>query len=141
MNREEIEAMMEVRGIRPTANRVLVARQLLKEDHPVSLADMESALGYTVDKASIFRVLEIFAERELVHVIEDGTRSLKYEICHSESVHSIADQHPHFYCERCKATYCIERVTVPGIELPPGFEAHSVNYMVKGICAKCRGEE
>lgn len=133
------ENILNGRGIKPTANRILVMRELIKASHPVNLADLESSLGFSMDKASIFRVLELFAEKDAVHVIEDGSRSLKYELCHSGKQHSIGDQDAHFYCERCKETYCIENASVPMIDIPEGFTPHSINYMIKGICPKCNG--
>ena len=133
----DIEEILNGKGVRPTANRILVMRELMKVSNPVNLADLEASLGYSMDKASIFRVLELFAEKDVVHVIEDGSRSLKYELCLSGSKHSIADQHAHFYCEQCKETYCIETARVPMIDIPDGFKPHSINYMIKGICPKC----
>lgn len=138
MDNAQIEGILNSKGVRPTANRILVMKEFLKASNPISLADLEMSLDFTVDKASIFRVLELFAEKDVVHVIEDGSRSLKYELCHSGDKHSIADQHAHFYCERCKETYCLESARVPMIDMPEGFTPHSINYMIKGICPKCR---
>lgn len=137
MYNDNIENILTDRGIKPTANRILVMKELMKASHPVNLADLEVLLEFSMDKASIFRVLELFAEKDVVHVIEDGSRSLKYELCHSENKHSIADQHAHFYCEHCKETYCIEAARVPMIDIPDGFTPHSINYVIKGICPKC----
>lgn len=139
MNNTDIETVLERKGVRPTSNRILVMRELMKATHPVSLADLEASLGFLVDKASIFRVLELFAEKDVVHVIEDGSRSLKYELCHNGAQHTVADQHVHFYCERCKRTYCFETVSVPPVNIPDGFFPHAVNYMIKGLCPKCSG--
>ena len=137
MNRQELETLLEKKGIRLTSNRILIIKELSNAKSPLSLADLEACLGYTLDKASIFRVLELFARKELVHVIEDGSRSQKYEICHGHGQHSISDQHVHFYCENCKEIICMESVKVPMVKLSEGFEAQSVNYVVKGICARC----
>ena len=135
----DIEEILNGKGVKPTANRILVLKELMKASHPVNLADLEAMLEFSMDKASIFRVLVLFAEKDVVHVIEDGSRSLKYELCHSGNKHSIADQHAHFYCERCKEIYCIESARVPLIDIPDGFTPHSINYMIKGVCPKCSG--
>ena len=74
MGNADIDAILESKDIKPTANRVLVMRELMKASHPVNLADLEVSLGFSMDKASIFRVLELFAEKDVVHVIEDGSR-------------------------------------------------------------------
>ncbi len=137
MDSHEIEKLLEGKGVKPTSNRILVMGELMKATHPVSLADLEILLGCTLDKASIFRVLGVFAEKEVVHVIEDGSRSLKYELCHGDTYHTVADQHIHFYCEHCKETYCLPGIQVPVVELPKGFKSHAVNYVIKGICPKC----
>lgn len=136
MNNIEIEKALEGKGVKPTANRILVMKELAKATHPVNLADLESSLGFLMDRASIFRVLELFAEKDVVHAIEDGSRSIKYELCHSTH-HSISDQHVHFFCERCKETYCLETVKVPEVEMPDGFQPRTINYVVKGLCPKC----
>ena len=140
MGRIEIETILTSKGIKPTSNRILVLRELTNATRPVSLADLETALD-TLDKTSIFRVLELFAENDIVHVLEDGSRSLKYELCHGDSRHSISDQHVHFYCERCMQTFCLEDIGVPEIAIPAGFIPRSVNYMLKGLCPKCSSGE
>ncbi len=136
MNHTEIEDLLTGSGIKPTANRILVMRELMRATHPVNLADLELALA-PMDKASIFRVVELFAEKELIHVIEDGSRSLKYELCHGMGHHSAADQHAHFYCEKCGAVYCLNDFVLPTVDLPENFRVKSVNFMLKGICGKC----
>lgn len=137
MSNNDVEDILTRKEVKPTSNRILVMRELIKASHPVSLADLEISLGFSMDKASIFRVLELFSEKDIIHVIEDGSRSLKYELCHSGTHHTIADQHVHFYCERCKETYCFKDVSVPLVNIPEGFSPHAINYMIKGICPKC----
>lgn len=137
MNNTYIENILNEKGVKSTSNRILILKELLKASHPLSLTDLEFLLGFSMDKASIFRVLELFSEKDVVHVIEGGSRSLKYELCQSNSNHSIYDQHVHFYCENCKKLYCFESINVPLIKLPEEFHPHSINYMIKGICPKC----
>ncbi len=141
MNYNEIEEFLTSKGVKPTSNRILVMRELLKASRPLSLADLEELFGHTLDKASIFRVLELFSEKDVVHVIEDGSRSLKFELCHGSSHHSIADQHVHFFCEQCKEIFCLPNIKVPILELPEGFSSHSVNYLIKGNCPKCSAQK
>lgn len=136
MDNAEIEAVLAGKGIKPTANRILVLNALMQASRPVSLADLEAAL-HPMDKASVFRVLELFAEKEIIHVIEDGSRSLKYEFCHSPSHHSVSDQHVHFYCEKCDKVYCFDDIAVPQVEIPADFQVKSINFMFKGICPDC----
>lgn len=138
----DIEQALIRKGVRPTANRILVMRELMNTPGPASLADLDKALD-TVDTASIFRVLDLFSKKNLVHVIEDGSRSVKYELCPGHTGHSIGDQHVHFFCERCRKTYCLESVSVPAVDIPDGFRPSSANYLLKGLCPTCvaRGQQ
>lgn len=128
--------IMERKGVKPTSNRILVLNALLRAEHPVSLTELD-AIIQTMDKSSIFRALGVFLDGDIVHGIEDGSGSLKYEVCHADEHCTIADMHVHFYCEECRTTFCLESLPVPEVALPEGFVAHAVNYMVKGLCPRC----
>ena len=136
MNEARTVEMLEAHGVKPTANRIVVVKTLAAADRPMSLAELERKI-LTIDKSGIFRALTLFREHHLVHVIEGGTEGVKYELCHSHDHENDEDLHPHFYCEQCQKTYCIDNQTLPDIELPMGFEAHSANLIIKGICPDC----
>ena len=123
-------------GIRPTPNRILVMRALLGAARPMGLAELEDALP-TMEKSSIFRVLNLLLEHHLLHGIEDGRGLTKYEICQSEGLHEDDDAHPHFYCNECRRVFCLHSEPLPRVELPGGFMAETVNYMIKGLCPDC----
>ena len=127
---------LERKGIRVTSIRILVMEALMRASRTMSLADLETELE-TVDKSSIFRTLELFEEHHVVHAIDDGSGSVKYELCEGGDECSISDMHTHFYCEECHRTFCLKEISVPQVELPEGFHANSINYIVKGICPEC----
>lgn len=66
MGNTDIENLLNGKGVKPTSNRILVMRELIKASHPVSLADLEVLLGFSMDKASIFRVLELLQDYNIV---------------------------------------------------------------------------
>lgn len=131
----EISHLLEHHGIKPTPNRVLVARAMSEAGRPVSMMELEETID-SVDKSGISRALAIFRERHLVHVIEDGGESVRYELCHSHEG-SDDDLHVHFFCERCHKTFCLEDTPVPAVDVPPGYRPRTVNYIIKGICPAC----
>lgn len=133
---DDIHHIFESKNIKATPNRVLVLKEIIKATNPVSLAEIDERIS-TMYKSTIFRVLNQFVEHDVVHTIDDGTGSLKYELCHGESNCSIEDMHVHFYCERCHRTICIEDTPIPQINLPQGFIQHSGNFVIKGVCAFC----
>lgn len=136
MNESAITALMQEHGIRPTANRIIVAKALAEESRPLTMTELDDRIG-SIDKSGIFRTLTLFKEQHLVHVLEDG-EGVRYELCHSHD-HSIDnDMHMHFHCEHCGQTICLEDLPIPEVKLPDGYEMQSANFVLKGICPKCR---
>ena len=140
MEEKECVALLEEHGIKPTANRIVVVKALASSMLPQSMAELEQRIG-TIDKSNVFRALTLFREHHLVHVIDGSGDGSRYELCHSHDHEHDDDQHPHFYCERCQQTYCLEGVALPEIRLPEGFEPHTTNYLIKGLCPHCRHTE
>lgn len=136
MTTENCLRILESKGVRPTANRILLVKALAESENPVSMADLEARIG-TMDRSSVFRCLSVFMKHHLVHMIDDGSDSSKFELCPASGECGVSDMHAHFHCERCGATVCIDDVGVPVIELPPGYSVSSVNYVVRGVCPKC----
>lgn len=129
--------LLERHGIKPTANRIVVVKALAADEHPASLSELEERI-VTIDKSGVFRTLVIFREHHLVHQLEDGNGGVKYELClsHGDSDDD-DDMHVHFFCERCHRTFCFHGTPIPPVGLPNGYEPHTANYMIKGICPQC----
>ena len=132
----DLEELFARHGVKPTANRLLIARALQEAGRPLSMTELETRLE-TIDKSNVFRTLTAFREAHLVHALEDAGDGVRYELCHSHS-NEDDDVHVHFYCTRCHRTYCLEDTPVPPVKVPEGYEAESVSYLVKGICPECR---
>lgn len=136
MKCEEAVLRLRQKGIVATANRILVYRKLKDEQRPMSLSMLE-ALMPDMDKSSIFRTLALFLEHDVVHSFEDGRGILNYELCHSKGACSHKDSHIHFYCEKCKKSFCLDDVQMPQFNLPEGFVLHSTSFVIKGECPEC----
>lgn len=137
METKDIIVRLENKSVKPTVNRILVYNVLAQMGKPVSLRDMEEEM-LELDKSSIFRVLTLFAEHDVVHAFEDGRGILHYELCHhheGECHHT--DGHLHFYCETCQQSFCLEDTPIPTIHLPEGYTPHSISFVVKGECPTC----
>lgn len=137
METQDIINKLEAKGIKPTANRILVLKTLAKESNPLSLSNLER-LMVSMDKSSIFRALTLFLEHDVVHAFEDGRGILNYELCEEEGKCDHHDGHIHFYCESCQRSFCMEDIHIPSFELPEGFYPHSVSFVIKGECPECR---
>lgn len=137
-NHLSAEETLEAAGVKPTSNRILVLREIMHAGRPLSLMDLDMILD-TLEKSSIFRVLTLLLEHDVIHAVEDGRGVVLYESCHGHHHQGTPhnDFHAHFYCEECNKVFCLENIPAPHVNLPEGFEAHSVNFMLKGICPSC----
>lgn len=137
MNSQDMISRLESKGIRPTANRILVMKTLMGEQNPQSLSNLERKM-VSMDKSSIFRTLTLFLEHDVVHAFEDGRGVLCYELCEEKGACDHHDGHIHFYCESCRRSFCMEDIHIPSFELPEGFYPHSISFVIKGECPDCR---
>lgn len=137
MNSQDMISRLESKGIRPTANRILVMKTLMGEQNPQSLSNLERKM-VSMDKSSIFRTLTLFLEHDVVHAFEDGRGVLCYELCEEKGACDHHDGHIHFYCESCQCSFCMEDIHIPSFELPEGFYPHSISFVIKGECPDCR---
>ena len=136
MAEQDIIDLMMHHGVRPTANRIMIANTFVKAGRPLSMMEIESELE-SVDKSVISRALTLFREQHLVHVLPDGGDGIRYELCRSCNDSHDEDAHIHFYCKKCGKTFCLEDISIPEVAIPSGYKAESVNYMVTGICPDC----
>ncbi len=137
MNSQDMISRLESKGIRPTANRILVMKTLMGEQNPQSLSNLERKM-VSMDKSSIFRTLTLFLDHDVVHAFEDGRGVLCYELCEEKGACDHHDGHIHFYCESCQRSFCMEDIHIPSFELPEGFYPHSISFVIKGECPDCR---
>lgn len=133
------EHILSEAGIRVTAVRILVLRIIHERMHggAFSLQDVMNEM-ITADNSSVFRTLTLFAEKQLLHTIDDGSGMQKYCLCSCPN-HDHRHGHVHFMCTRCQRTMCLTDMPIPQITMPEGFDIQDVEFIVKGICRKCNG--
>lgn len=131
-----VEHLMAEHGVKVTSNRLLIARALEQAGRPLSMMELEERLE-SIDKSNVFRTLVAFKEAHLVHVLEGDP--VRYELCHSHHEDHDDDLHVHFYCVRCRRTYCLEEIPVPPVQAPEGYQVQEESYLLRGICPQCAG--
>lgn len=134
---KNIDELLQERGVRVTAMRILIYKLLENMNRAVSLNDLENRFD-KVDRTTLFRTIKTFTEKGLVHKIDDGSGITKYARCETGCNCQIeTDLHLHFHCNICHETRCLSDYKLPNIKLPDGYIAENVNLVVKGICNTC----
>ncbi|HNP21456.1 MAG TPA: transcriptional repressor [Panacibacter sp.] len=101
-------------------------------------ADIEKHTGEQFDRVTIYRTLQTFVEKGIVHTIPTADNSVLYALCKDdcEPGHH-HDNHIHFICDQCGTTYCLDHLTIPQVSLPHGFRETRTDLVVSGKCDKC----
>lgn len=139
MQQLSVIELLESNGITATPVRILIYKTFQNASEPLSLMDIERILG-SVDKSTVSRTLATFKKHRILHYFNDGSGSVKYEICNhiSSDDDRHDDLHAHFRCEKCGSTFCLTSVKVPEVVIPEGFLVKESNYLITGLCPNCQ---
>jgi Fur family ferric uptake transcriptional regulator len=134
--KKEAKRLLKVGCLNRTKAQTLIMEQLLKANRPLSGEELAEQLGCNgPDKATIYRIIERFCSRNLVHKAYVKDRAAKYELAHNCTAKQC---HPHFTCTNCGKTFCLKGRFVPLIKgLKEGFIVHRQQVRIEGLCSSC----
>ncbi|AQQ09067.1 Ferric uptake regulation protein [Sedimentisphaera cyanobacteriorum] len=108
------EKTLKEYGLNCTKSQIKVLKVLLSAENPLARGDIISALGSRkIDKVTVYRILERFCEKGLVHKAYLDKRDCEYELADRCSKHQC---HPHFKCIKCGRVICLYDEKIPLIE-------------------------
>jgi Fur family ferric uptake transcriptional regulator len=122
-----------------TGSRKKILELFLKSPGALAHADIEKNTGEAFDRVTVYRTLQTFTEKGIIHNIPTTDNSILYALCKQdcEAGHH-HDNHVHFICITCGKTICLDDVTVPDVKLPRGFTPKQSEMVVKGVCDDCK---
>ncbi len=136
MNKNNI--IFKDKKLKVTAVRELVLDVFQQNSHALSLSDIENILSWS-DRVTIFRTLKTFEQKGIIHEINDGSASIKYALCADscEETRHI-DVHPHFHCQKCGKTICLEKQEINIDHIPDDLTINNYSLILNGLCAECK---
>lgn len=133
---ERIQAILKDAGLRCTQGRRDVLRVLLDSDAPLSHDELCACLcGVSINRVTVYRVLESFLKAGIVHRVEAGGRVWRFAVC--GAMHR-GHCHPHFICRGCGRIECLNDCPMP--EFHPCIPRHTVEEQevyLRGLCDQC----
>ena len=122
-----------------TDGRKKILELFLSSEGALAHADIEKFTGEIFDRVTVYRTLQTFVEKGIIHLIPTTDNSVLYALCkdNCEAGHH-HDDHVHFICNKCSKTICLEEVTIPHVKLPPGFTPNNAEMVVSGVCGDCK---
>lgn len=122
-----------------TGSRKKILQLFLGQKGALAHGDIEKNAGEKFDRVTVYRTLQTFVDKGIIHTIPTADNSVRYALCKDEcSEGHHHDHHVHFICNNCKKTYCLDDVVTPEVKLPKGYAASHVEVVVEGLCKDCR---
>ena len=135
----QVGELLRKNSLSVTDSRKKILQLFLEQSGALAHGDIEKRAGEKFDRVTVYRTLQIFVDKGIIHTIPTADNSIRYALCKDEcSEGHHHDHHIHFVCKNCKNTYCLDDVVTPEIKLPKGYTAGHVEVVVEGICKNCR---
>ena len=137
---QQIQQLLKKNQLSITESRSKILELFLQQNGALAHADIEKKSGAGFDRVTVYRTLQTFVEKGIIHTIPTADNSILYALCKDECTGGHHhDHHVHFVCKECGNTICLEDITVPEVKLPAGYQATQVEVVVNGVCKDCRG--
>lgn len=136
---QQVDEVLKRNQLSVTESRRKILHLFFSQDGALAHADIEKKAGEKFDRVTVYRTLQTFVEKGIIHTIPTADNSIRYALCKdncSEGHHH--DNHVHFVCIQCGKTGCVDDVTTPVIKLPEGYSATHIEVIINGICKDCR---
>lgn len=138
MNHKDPISILKNHNLRVTDCRIAVLQHFMKTDHALSQGDLEANYA-EFDRVTLYRTLQNFLEKGILHRIPDdsgfASYGLCFETCTPEGHHH---DHLHFKCSDCGHIQCLEKTSVPKIKLPKQFQVDHIDLIIEGTCSNCQ---
>ena len=134
-----VDDLLRRNSLSVTESRKKILNLFFNVPGALAHGDIERKAGEKFDRVTVYRTLQTFVEKGIIHTIPTTDNSVRYALCKdncTEGHHH--DDHVHFICLQCGATLCLEDVVVPEIKMRKGFSVNEIEVVVKGICLDCQ---
>ncbi|MEO6537689.1 MAG: transcriptional repressor [Ferruginibacter sp.] len=126
-------------GLSVTEGRKKILELFLETEGALAHADIEKNTDAVFDRVTVYRTLQTFVEKGIIHQIPTIDNSILYALCkHDCAQGHHHDNHVHFLCNTCNKTVCLDDVVVPTVKLPKGFTPALSAMTVTGVCNDCK---
>ena len=135
----DYQERLRAAGLRSTAARVAVLRELEAAQTPLSHAELVEAMqdmGY--DRVTLYRNLTDLTEAGLVARTDLGDHVWRFELKDADD--EAHGPHPHFTCTECGTVSCLPAESVhlkPAKGAPKALTAQRVDIQLRGQCDRC----
>lgn len=133
------DALLKQHKLSVTESRLSILSLFEQSPNALSQADIEAGTASTLDRVTVYRTLQTFLQKGLIHQVPTADAVQLYALCGGScSTGHHSDDHVHFECTTCLKTTCLDDVIIPTVKLPRGFKPSRSSMIVEGTCAACK---
>jgi Fur family ferric uptake transcriptional regulator len=133
----KIGEILRRKNLSITESRRKILSLFLRDTDALTHGDIEHRAGEKFDRVTVYRTLQTFVEKGIIHTIPTAENSILYALCKDCTEGHHHDDHVHFVCTACNTTTCLDDVVSPYFELPKGYITQNVQVIINGICKSC----
>lgn len=134
----QIDSILKRNQLSVTGSRKRILELFLDSKGALAHGDIEKKTGEKFDRVTVYRTLQVFLEKGIIHNIPTADNSIRYALCKNDCTEGHHhDNHVHFVCNNCGDTTCLADVLVPSVKLPIGFVPDDYQMVVRGTCKAC----
>jgi Fur family transcriptional regulator, ferric uptake regulator len=127
-------------GLRRTPVRQAVLEILASEKQPLGAAQILERLPEGTDNVTLYRTLNTFTKKKLVHRVRGDDQVWRYGIGNAKD--PSRHEHAHFVCDECGTVECLADSPVPKKSpkragLRSGYRVAYSEVLVHGTCPDC----
>ncbi len=133
-----IELVLREHGLRKTTFRKELLTMFYNTNSSLTVEEILKSIISKTDKVTVYRALEVFEKKGLIHKVPDKNNLTRYALCNNEcSSEKHVHNHAHFICNSCNGTFCIKDIEVPAVQNAQGFLIKSSKLTLEGDCPVC----
>lgn len=138
MHQDNLKALLKKNKASLTQTRKIIFNLLL-DSGPQSMQVLVQRAAGKVDRATVYRTVELFEKLGIVHRLNIGW---KYKV---ELSDVFLEHHHHMYCSNCGKTQDLPQnamleTMIDSLANKSGFAPRSHQLEVFGLCANCQGQ-
>jgi len=120
---------------RNTPAKQAVLKILNSSERALNQDDIEQEVKGSMDRVTIYRILNSFCEDGYVHKILSDDGKYYFAICLNCEEKKHLHNHFHFRCLKCQKVECLKEEV--NVKIPKGYKLENVNCLLTGYCQNC----
>ncbi len=138
-NFENAKLILSENGISRTEFRTELLNLFYSSKMSLSVEDILNHFDNSINKVTVYRSLESFENKGLIHKVPDSNNLKRYSLCKEDECNASSHKHNHghFICYSCNQTFCLEEMKTPDIICMKGFYIQELKLTAEGYCQDC----